>query len=215
MSNIKGWFQGLKQKNKDEEGNGQENTTSTVATAEEQATLTNSSQKNNMNEDLPESDQNATLEKMVTEELNLDDEDKKDDTVVTTHVSSASDQFLNMTAIALDSVPGLEPKTFANETQAVDETDREVNGITDDQREKMDEVATSDENIAAKENIVAKDGLPDQTHDGDRPSTYTSDPEVKIDGKTERKLLMGEMLKVSLDQPNYNAKHVVCGSDFI
>ena len=39
-------------------------------------------QKNNMNEDLPESDQNTTLEKMVTEELNRDDEDKKDDTVL-------------------------------------------------------------------------------------------------------------------------------------
>ena len=210
MSNIKGWFQGLKQKNKDEEANGEENTTSTVATAEEQVTLGNSSQKNNMNEDLPESDQNTTLEKMVTEELNLDDEDKKDDTVVTTHVSSASDQFLNMTAIALDSVPGLEPKTFANETQAVDDTDREVNGITDDPREKMDEIEATDENIAAKENIAPKEGLPDQTQNGDRP-TYTSEPEVKIDGKTERKLLMGEMLKVSLDQPNYNAKHVVCG----
>ena len=73
MSNIKGWFQGLKQKNKDDEGNGEENTTSTVGTAEEQVTLSNSNQENNMNEDLPESDQNTISEKNVAEELNLDD----------------------------------------------------------------------------------------------------------------------------------------------
>ena len=210
MSNIKGWFQGLKQKNKDEEANGEENTTSTVATAEEQVTLSNSSQENNMNEDLPESDQNTILEKNVSEELNLDDAAKMEDTMVTTHVSSASDQFLNMTAIALDSVPGLEPKTFANEAQVVHERDKEINGITNDPKKEINAIEMTGENISVEENIVAKDSLPDQTQTGDRSQSLTSEPVVKTDDKTERKLLMGEMLKVSLDQPVYNAKRVVC-----
>ena len=210
MSNIKGWFQGLKQKNKDEEANGEENTTSTVATAEEQVTLSNSSQENNMNEDLPESDQNTILEKNVSEELNLDDGAKMEDTMVTTHVSSASDQFLNMTAIALDSVPGLEPKTFSNEAQVEHERDKEINGISNDPKKEINAIEMTGENISVEENIVAKDSLPDQTQNGNRPQSLTSEPVVKTDDRTERKLLMGEMLKVSLDQPVYNAKRVVC-----
>ena len=131
--------------------------------------------------------------------------------MVTTHVSSASDQFLNMTAIALDSVPGLEPKTFANEAQVVQETDKEINGIANDPREEMDAIETTDENISVEENIVAKESLSDQTQNGSRSPSLASEPVVKTGDKTERKLLMGEMLKVSLDQPVYNAKHVVCG----
>ena len=43
-------------------------------------------------------------------------------------------------------------------------------------------------------------------------SPSSSDSSIIDDGKRERKLLMGEMLKVSLDQPNYNATPFVCDS---
>ena len=211
MSNIKGWFQGLKQKNKDEEDNREEVTTSTVITTEEQVTNSTSNQEE-MNNDLPESEQSSELQQKLIKEMGEthDGGAGRGDGVTTTHVASASDQFLNMTAMVLDSVPGLEPDTFIESSSVLNEKDEVFQEANQAQEASPDSLETDHKTVPQTDRIDAIDNLPNQLQNEDPVSSNASEHGVVNDNNQERRLLMAEMLKVSLDQPNNVSKSLVC-----
>ena len=88
MSNLKGWLQGLGGNKKEEEDKTKKESNQTLSSQEK-----------------IDDDPARINEKHAKKDISEED-------VVSTHVSSASGQFLNMTAMVLDAVPEPEPETF-------------------------------------------------------------------------------------------------------
>ena len=130
---------------------------------------------------------------------------------MTTHVSSASDQFLNMTALALDSVPGLEPTRFVDKTQIISEKIEEMEVANESLKAPPVALEPEQKKDFSTRESVETDDQSIHLANSDSSSSNSNDTPIIDDGKRERKLLMGEMLKVSLDQPNCHAIPFVCG----
>ena len=132
MSNIKGWFQGLGGKNKDEPNIDEEETSEPGMETELDE---DSNQTLSAKIDVVDSEtisditvrEDCTLNEIPQEEelsgqpqssATYENANGNDENIVSTHVTSCSDQFLNMTAVALDTIPVLGQDTFEEESKS-------------------------------------------------------------------------------------------------
>ena len=156
-------------------------------------------------------------------------EDGEDPNVVSTHVYSASDQFLNMTAMALDAAPAPEAEELENTEIDTNEDvkERESCIVPECNVNSNEGSYTSDQSIAVRDNVTERDTatiilenesledidnkLSDLTQSDDPillendmkepPNESSNDSKLAENHKATR-LLMSELMKSSIEASN-------------
>ena len=156
-------------------------------------------------------------------------EDGEDPNVVSTHVCSASDQFLNMTVMALDAAPALEPEELENtEIDRNEGVQVRESCVVPECNVDFDEGSyTSDQSIAVGDNVTERDTATiilenesledidnkksDLTQSDDpiqlendikeSPNESSNDSKLAENHKATR-LLMSELMKSSIEASN-------------
>ena len=187
MSGVKGWFQGLGGKNKDEPNiDKQETSQPGVETSLDEGSNQTLSAKIDVVDtetpsdvtvredhaisEMPQEDGTSGRQQGTTTDEKANDNDEN---IISTHVTSCSDQFLNMTAVALDATFE-EKSTSGSELDVTIENDQ--HSIQQDEELHLD-----------------KNGCSNLT-----------------ENKKETRLLMAEMMQASFEDSNKVSHPVVC-----
>ena len=156
-------------------------------------------------------------------------EDGDDPNVVSTHVYSASDQFLNMTAIALDAAPAPEAEELENTEMDTNEGVKEREScVVPEYHVNSDKGShTSDQSIAVEDDVKERDAAtiilendaledindkksdPTQSDDPSLSKNDMKDPLNKSSNDSKlaenhkaTRLLMSELMKSSIEASN-------------